>query len=862
MSFNWDNYETDKNFNWDNFESATSEPVRQKSNNYGLPDYQSVLNDNSLSKEQQIDKIKQLGTNFNKQLDKETKDYIRKQRIGAGLEIASGLIPVGGGLKIASKIASPLLKEAVRLAPGLAASGGLYGIGNTLMSKINPNTKDYLKNVSANALANVVGGTALMGAMKGGKTLLNSETVKNSLPKIIESWTTVPEEYSKRAIEKELSGNSILRGEFDSKTAYRPIEEKLTNAKNKLSQRNEEIKSQYKNLGKEIENKYYAETKPQSWYDEQYKNIGDTAAQKYTQKLKPEEYFDVNYKKISDKALKSLEEEKIRRAQVVNEALNNLPENAQFKAADLRNDIQNIVDNYSLSGNPDINYGANAAQGKINQIEDLLYGNGKQRYGEYADSLKNLEFPKSYLETIKGRYKNTYHTKVLDNLNNDIVYAQRNFNTNILDKLRKNPEILQNPQEIEKLEKEVGNYAHFPYDDLNEQFYNKFYEALGKGDILQKGQNFVTPKELYDINKNIDHNMINWDKAGENTANGVLEQVYGKYSDRLNNLSPELANANEAYSALMDAQKSAGGIDPRTFGTKLREYNSGTQIRNGMAEALRNLDSTLPIEQRFLPQVNKIQKEYATQKYLEDNINNGALRNIANFDNLPLKEQNILNSIAGDEINAYKNLSLQQGIENDLYNNIKNSFNDISKYDKMPLNSQSALEKFAPDQLKQYSNLLDEQNLIKNTLNTVGSQYERNPKLLANRNDWGFENALENLQNKSNINFMDDLLDIRARDALEQLYPGQGGGSGNGQGYANNVLRKLLLEGWTNNSQIPFIGSLAGLTIFSPKIVGKNTIRSLGGLNNAANFTSNLYDYLFATPLNAELSAIRKTKEN
>ena len=213
--------------------------------------------------------------------------------------------------------------------------------------------------------------------------------------------------------------------------------------------------------------------------------------------------------------MKSLEEEEIKRSQAVNEALNNLPENVQFKAADLRNDIQNITDSYSLSNNPDINYGLNAAKGEINQIENLLYGNGKQRFKEFSESIKNLEFPKSYLETLKGRYKNTYHTKVLDNLNNDIVFAQRNFNANILDKLRKNPEILQNPQEIEKLEQEVAKYAHYPYEELNEQFYNKFYDAIEKGQILQRGQNFVTPKELVDINRNISKNMVNWDKAGE-----------------------------------------------------------------------------------------------------------------------------------------------------------------------------------------------------------------------------------------------------------------------------------------------------------------------------------------------------------
>ena len=250
----------------------------------------------------------------------------------------------------------------------------------------------------------------------------------------------------------------------------------------------------------------------------------------------------------------------------------------------------------------------------------------------------------------------------------------------------------------------------------------------------------------------------------------------------------------------MDAEKAVGGIDPRTFASKLRDYNSGKQIRNGMAEALRNLDNTLPTEQKFLQQVNKIQKEYATQKYLEDNINQGALRNIANFDNLPLNEQNILNSIAKDEINAYQNL-------------------------------------------------LDEQNAIKNTLGTISEKYKDNPRPLADKDSLRFENAISDLENRSGIKFFDELRNIRAREALEQMTPGRintNTGSGSIAGFLNNVIRPTLVNaakvgtastigGLIGGPVGGGIGTGLGLLAVSPKFTAKGTIQNLGRINNFVN---------------------------
>lgn len=295
---------------------------------------------------------------------------------------------------------------------------------------------------------------------------------------------------------------------------------------------------------------------------------------------------------------------------IVGNLLKELPENKKFKAEELFNLYDSILNSYSLSGNQAVNPARNATTKELSKIKELLEGDGTKRFDEFSQSIKDLEFPKGYLDTVTNRYKNTYHKKVLDNLNNDIEFAQRNFNKNILDKLRKNPEILQNPEMIAELEKEVGRYAKFADDDLNNMFYNKFYEAVGKGDILEPGQNYINPKELFDINKNI-NNMIDWDKPGSESKNKVLEQLYLANAKKISDLSPELKAANKAYSDLMDFQKNEGirrilnnsnNID--TASTTLKNYNS-TVSKGNTNRNIQDLERILT-ENGYSPFLNDI----------------------------------------------------------------------------------------------------------------------------------------------------------------------------------------------------------------------------------------------------------------
>lgn len=120
-----------------------------------------------------------------------------------------------------------------------------------------------------------------------------------------------------------------------------------------------------------------------------------------------------------------------------------------------------------------------------------------------------------------------------------------------------------------------------PARNATQKEISKIEDLLG-GNMpdIAKAQNEISPKELYDVNKNIS-NMIDWDKPGAQLKNDVLEQIYLSNAQKLSKLSPDLAQANKNYADLMDFQKNEGvrrilnnqnNID--TASSALRNYNS------------------------------------------------------------------------------------------------------------------------------------------------------------------------------------------------------------------------------------------------------------------------------------------------
>lgn len=293
---------------------------------------------------------------------------------------------------------------------------------------------------------------------------------------------------------------------------------------------------------------------------------------------------------------------------VVGRLLQDLPESTKFKADDIIQDYDKIFDNYSLSKNENLNPAIRATKKEMQDIEGMLYGDDFDRVGQFKQDLDELKFPNGKLETQANKYKNRYYSKTLNSLNNDIVIANRRFNDEILGNLKQHPEWLNDPKKIEMLENHIAKYS-VPEEYMYE-LYNKFYDAVGKGSVLNKGNNLVSPKELYDINKNVS-NMVRWDVPDSITKNDVLEQIYGQNAERISNLSPQLKEANKVYSDLMDFQKNEGirnilnnsnKID--TASSALRNYNS-TVTKGNTNRNIQDLEK-LMVNEGYAPFLNNI----------------------------------------------------------------------------------------------------------------------------------------------------------------------------------------------------------------------------------------------------------------
>jgi hypothetical protein len=91
----------------------------------------------------------------------------------------------------------------------------------------------------------------------------------------------------------------------------------------------------------------------------------------------------------------------------------------------------------------------------------------------------------------------------------------------------------------------------------------------------------ISPVDVNKLKQQVGH-MTNWsDAVANNYQNPILEQVYGKWGNRLNELSPELAQANKEFAQLRNFQKNEGlkrilkpGDNIDTASSALRNYNN------------------------------------------------------------------------------------------------------------------------------------------------------------------------------------------------------------------------------------------------------------------------------------------------
>jgi len=246
----WDDFEKIDD-DWSNFEKIET---HQKQGYQGV-DTSDIWNNPNLTKEQKAQAIHERFQAENKRLDRENKWELSKLYGGAALEIGSALIPIGGGARLATlagkalkdvglrsglpRLAVTGVRNLIKGAPGALGSGAVYGAGDNLMT--GKSGAEAAQNIGANAATSLGISKALQAVPAVGKAMANktiknieSPQFQNAIGDSIELLTSVPQKYTKVALDNELSGNSIFNGAFDKETAYRPIENMLRTAKGML----------------------------------------------------------------------------------------------------------------------------------------------------------------------------------------------------------------------------------------------------------------------------------------------------------------------------------------------------------------------------------------------------------------------------------------------------------------------------------------------------------------------------------------------------------------------------------------------------------------------------------------------------
>ena len=284
--------------------------------------------------------------------------------------------------------------------------------------------------------------------------------------------------------------------------------------------------------------------------------------------------------------------------------------------------------------------------GKRKEFIENLVGNTEDKLAnlgnEYFEGMKfykpkdldditaGAEIAEQALDDVLNKRFNVYEAEPLTRAMNE---AENGFN-NLLSKIAQNPRVEESYStafpELEKIIKDLP-------EEVKDDYIGRMGTALE--DIYNKA-NTVSPLSLQGIKKIVGQ-MGKW---GDETSRGyvepVIEQVYGKFANRLNELSPEISAANKAFSDLMQYKKndtvaqilkgdllSEGKLGGAP--SALKAYKSSINKGSGQAN-LKSLENLLEKEAGQKPFLNKIDDINAAMDLLKtENTGLGGAASIA-----------------------------------------------------------------------------------------------------------------------------------------------------------------------------------------------------------------------------------------
>lgn len=391
-------------------------------------------------------------------------------------------------------------------------------------------------------------------------------------------------------------------------------------------------------------------TKP---VDEMYSYVQQSQKPDFYSKEKEAEAFDILSKATGESVnwLKSqLNSDKFKGGNGKRkEFIDNLVSNLDDKLEILKGGDQN---GYKYYYDANLGYG-NRDMTDVNAVERLV----RQAY----DDIVNRNFANEAIDPL---------SREIAGAEQSYKYLLRNFAENSRD-----------PQAFNIAEQKFNNIVKNLPEEVQEDFANKFISDI---ENISKDRNTISAIDLQKMKQQIGQ-MTNWaDTTRPKIQNTVLEQVYGKMKNRLENLSPELAQANKDFAYLKGFQNDeglktilapGGAIDRAS--TTLKNYNSTVSkgntaqniqalenvlLKNGEHPFLSTMDDInaamdlLKQEKTGLGSIAEIGKSLVTRPALK-------LARAYNRSTLPNKLYNIKNALKGIAIPLMYRPQLQGGVE-------------------------------------------------------------------------------------------------------------------------------------------------------------------------------------------------------
>lgn len=221
------------------------------------------------------------------------------------------------------------------------------------------------------------------------------------------------------------------------------------------------------------------------------------------------------------------------------------------QAVDSTPDIVNIKDGMTTPPNsssatniiPDNVENLNPNITKSEDIKNISKKDMATNKREFKQSVEDLKAPKTKKTVIRGRYKNRFWTKNIDDPYTQATQeADEEFNS-ILNEIKKNPEVLNDEAKTMEFEARLDKKTSSRDDEHARDYWNKYWDAFSKGTDYNQtkgnfdalgGREYKTRGAVNTISR-----KINSDVANSITDSKYLTRGYDVNKAQLDNMSME-----------------------------------------------------------------------------------------------------------------------------------------------------------------------------------------------------------------------------------------------------------------------------------------------------------------------------------